>query len=333
MPPIWMNDRHSMNLSIKPNKQRKVLIMKKNALKMTVISLLAMGLLLLSAGCQLRPQARPATPEVSSPAPSIPELPNNSETSEEGDATLFNSIFVPMAQGKLGANLAALREAAAQYGYKYISEAGVVVLLDSAQPDCSVRAEPAGSDPSAKINRLVYLRHIGDHTRQAAITNLDEETPLFYIQPHFLQEGTQVFSLEEVEAFLTSEEAEPIQVEYGLLDNLFLPVIQGTLGRDAAAFKGRIEQCGYVYKDADEGMFYVYDPANPYHYLYGYSPLIQDTDTVGEMGIHLDMGGTSRDAEVNLCKNPPEYYIDTGSWETRTQVSSPEEIKNYFFQK
>lgn len=307
--------------------------MKKTALKMTLISLLAIGLLLLSAGCQLQPQARPETPETSAPAPSIPELPNNSEASEEGNASLFNSIFVPMAQGKLGANLAALQEAAAQYGYKYISEAGVVVLLDSAQPDCSVRAEPADSDPSAKINRLVYLRFIGDHVYQAAITNLDEENTLFYIQPHFMQEETQVFSLEEVEAFLTSEEAEPIQVEYGLLDNLFLPVIQGTLGRDAAAFKGRIEQCGYVYKDGDEGMFYVYDPANPNHYLYGYSPLIQDTDTVGEMGIHLDMGETSRDAEVNLCGNPPEYYIDTSSWETRTQVSSPEEIKNYFYQK
>lgn len=307
--------------------------MQKNALKTSLICLLAVYMLLLSAGCQFQPQVRLETPETSVPAPSIPELPNNSEASEEGNATLFNSIFVPMAQGKLGANLAALQEAAAQYGYKYISEAGVVVLLDSAQPDCSIRAEPAGNDPSAKINRLVYLRHTRDHTHQAAITNLDEETPLFYIQPHFLQEGTQVFSLEEVEAFLTSEEAEPIQVEYGLLDNLFLPVIQGTLGRDAASFKGRLEQCGYVYKDGDEGMFYVYDPANPNHYLYGYSPLIQDTDTVGEMGIHLDTGETSRDAEVNLCKNPPQYYVDTSSWETRTQVSSPEEIKNYFYQK
>lgn len=312
--------------------------MQKNALKMTLISLLAIGLLLLSAGCQLQPQARPETPETSAPAPSILELPNNSEASEKGNASLFNSIFVPMAQGKLGANLAALQEAAAQYGYKYISEAGVVVLLDSAQPDCSIRAEPAGSDPSAKINRLVYLRHIGDYTRQAAITNLDEKTPLFYIQSHVLQEETQVFSLEDVKTYLHAEISPEETAEgaaetaQGLFENILVPLAEGSLLNRAKEFKGALEQYGYIYKES-EGQFTVYDPEHPKNYLFGANALWQDTDTIFTLGFYLTTETGAKQVEVYFSTDKPKYYIiNINEAFSQTEVESFAQIKEYIAQ-
>lgn len=268
--------------------------------------------------------------------------PNDLETAQENhsnqDNVLFDAIFVPMAESQVEPNFDALKVAVSEHGFSWLDEAGVTLIRDQSNPDSYIRAEASYETGSKQIDKLVYATLLGEEERQVSVTNLVGEEPNFYIDVNQFGEGTPVSSLEEIREYLNSEPA-PTNVNEedsdstpGVVDNLFIPIADGIIGKDAASIKLLLEDLGYNYYNG-ETYFYIYDPANPDHYLYGSPFLLTDTDEIDILGVCVSTPEGDVSAEIFYFKDPIEYYIDATKLDSRTQVESLKEIKDYLNQR
>lgn len=267
---------------------------------------------------------------------------NSSQATDEGIISnqyniLFDAIFVPVAESQIEPNFDNLKAAALENGLNCIDEAGITLILEQSNPDSFVRAEPSYETGSKQIGKLVYVGWFGEEKKQVSVTNLVGEQPEFYIDVNQFGEGTSVSSLEEVRKYLNSEPSPTItDEEYsaatsGVVNNLFMPIVDGTINKDAASIKLVVEELGYSYYNA-EAYFYIYDPANPDDYLYGSPMLLEDTDEIDLLGVCISTAKGEVSAEI-LYKNPIEYYINATNLDARTQVTSLNEIKDYINQR
>ena len=268
--------------------------------------------------------------------------PNDLESARENrlnqDNVLFDAIFVPMAESQVEPNFDALKVAVSEKGFSWLDEAGVTLIRDQSNPDSYIRAEPSYETGSKQIGKLVYATLLGEEERQVSVTNLVGEEPNFYIDVNQFGEGTPVSSLEEIREYLNSEPApandneEDSDSTPGVVDNLFVPIADSIIGKDAASIKLVLEDLGYNYYNG-ETYFYIYDPANPDHYLYGSPFLLADTDEIDILGVCVSTPKGDVSAEIFYFKDPIEYYIDATKLDSRTQVESLKEIKDYLNQR
>lgn len=249
------------------------------------------------------------------------------------DNVLFEVIFAPMAESQIEPNFDALKAVVSENGFSWLDEAGVTLIRDQSNPDSCIRAEPSYETGSKQISKLVYATLFGEE-KQVSVTNLVGEEPNFYIDVNQFGEGTPVSSLEEIREYLNSEpspandDEEDSDSTPGVVDNLFIPIADGIIGKDAASIKLLLEDLGYNYYNG-ETYFYIYDPANPDHYLYGSPFLLADTDEIDILGVCVSTPKGDVSAEIFYFKDPIEYYIDAIKLDSRTQVGSLKEIKDY----
>ena len=141
--------------------------------KILAIALSVGMVCLVLGGCGSAP--KPSDPAADAPSiPSSTAQPQVSEPpAEEKAVSLFDTLFVPAAQGNIPANVDALKEAATAHGFHCIEEAGVVLILDPKAPDCYLRCEPVFHDETPLVGRLVYSRSMGDFERQVTAAGMD----------------------------------------------------------------------------------------------------------------------------------------------------------------
>mgnify|MGYP004535137281 FL=1 len=305
--------------------------------KILAIALSVGMVCLVLGGCGSAP--KPSDPAAD--APSIPSSTPQPQVSEppadEKAVSLFDTLFVPAAQGNIPANVDALKQAAAAHGFHCIEEAGVVLILDPKAPDCCLRCEPVFHDEVPLVGRLVYSRSMGDFERQVTAAGMDAGQTLYFIGANQLYDGTQVSSLEEVKAYLTAE-ITPEETSLGnpetaldLFDNVLAPLVEGTLPNRADAFMKVLEQYGYIYKDG-EGLFTVYDPSHPGNYLFGSNALYADTDTISTLGFHLETETDTKEVEVFFYTGAAQYYICHEDF-SREELSSFQQMRQYLTQE
>lgn len=247
------------------------------------------------------------------------------------DITLFETIFIPAAQGKINTEKETFQETVTAYGFSCYEEAGVVLVTDPAYPNCFLRGEMLNGK---EIDTLVYSCFLGEIRRQARVSNVGEDFPSYYIGVNEYDEGTRVESLEEVRTYLTAEvspaETAPPETDTALklFDEIYLPLADGRIENNAAAIYSELEKYGYAYRNS-EGRFSICNPDTTDIFIYGDPSLLNDTDNVSVWGFHLASEMGEKEVEIFLFTNPKEYYICDPSTGNSTQVESLEELKNH----
>lgn len=314
--------------------------MKKANTRMIAILALGMYISLLVTGCKSQDKNINSSDQNVNLHTEVSEIDHSSQAidksiiSNQNNNILFDAIFIPMAESRIEPSFDDLKAAASLNGLNCIDEAGVTVILDKTSPDSYVRAEPSYETGSKQIGKLVYATLFGEEERQVSVTNLMGEKPNFYIDLNQFGEGTLVSSLEEIREYLNSEHSPANDNEDdsvstpGVVDNLFIPIAEGIIGKDVASIKLLLEDLGYNYYNG-ETYFYIYDPTNPDHYLYGSPFLLEDKDEIDILGVCVSTPKDDVSAEIFYFKDPIEYYIHATELDSRTQVESLKELMDY----
>lgn len=274
----------------------------------------------------------------------VPEInatqaPVETEAEAESCSALFETVFVPTAEGRIGTGLEEFKAAATEAGFSCFEEAGVVMALDREKPEEYIRGEPTCQDGHFEIAKLVYGIEKGEAYRNVQV-KLDTDEPEYYTGTTLYQEGTRVDSLGQIREYLTAEElpgdnTAELKANAGanlaLFEDIFLQIADGSRGNDWENLQSILTEHGYLYYES-EGQFSVEDPENPGSYLYGTLTTTNDYWEFAELGYRLVLPEEVRTVEVAYYTNgrwDPQYYVAATFPENGTPVESLEEMRDY----
>lgn len=257
----------------------------------------------------------------------------------ENGSALFETLFVPAAEGSAWLRMEKFKADAEQCGFRCFEEAGVVMVLSSENAGEYIRGEITYENGSAEITALVYGITKDEESRVVQV-KLGGDIPEYYTGVTLYREGIRVNTIEDVRAYLTAEElpgddAKELKENAGthlsLFEEIFLPAADGSQGNDWEKMKSVLTAHGYYYFES-EGQFSVEDQENPGSYIYGMLTTENNYWEFAELGYRLVLPEEERNVKVVYYTNnrwDPQYYVAVSLLENGTPVESVEEMREY----